>query len=93
MTATTEERDAIAAIWAEVLGVPVGEDDDFFLSGGHSLLATQMIARVEDRLGVRVTLRQVLDNAELTEFCELVSLLRRQQAADDQSATTPAGEA
>ncbi|GGY41475.1 hypothetical protein GCM10010363_22940 [Streptomyces omiyaensis] len=41
----TEE--VIAALWAELLGVPrVGALDDFFELGGHSLLATQVVARM-----------------------------------------------
>jgi acyl-coenzyme A synthetase/AMP-(fatty) acid ligase/acyl carrier protein len=40
-------EEALADIWAEVLGVDrVGVTDDFFALGGHSLLATQVIARV-----------------------------------------------
>ena len=37
---------AVAAIWAEVLGIdPIGIHDDFFALGGHSLLATQVVSR------------------------------------------------
>lgn len=78
MTDIADPRETIAAIWAEVLGTPVEEDDDFYLLGGHSLLATRMIARVEQAFSVKVTLRQVLDNATLGEFCDLVEDLRSQ---------------
>jgi amino acid adenylation domain-containing protein len=45
------ERD-IAAIWAELLGLPeVGVTDDFFALGGHSLLATQAIMRIRRAFG------------------------------------------
>ena len=38
---------AIAAIWAELLGVErVGRDDNFFELGGHSLLAISVIERM-----------------------------------------------
>ncbi|MEM7351602.1 MAG: amino acid adenylation domain-containing protein, partial [Acidobacteriota bacterium] len=48
----------LAAIWAEVLGVPdVGAEDDFFTLGGHSLLATQVISRLRHHLGYEVPLR------------------------------------
>jgi amino acid adenylation domain-containing protein len=37
----------------------VGVDDDFFELGGHSLLGTQLIARVHDAFGVKLTLRDI----------------------------------
>ncbi len=42
----------IAAIWAQLLGLPeVGVTDDFFALGGHSLLATQAIMRIRRAYG------------------------------------------
>lgn len=39
----------IAAIWADVLGVPrVGLQDDFFALGGHSLAALKLITKLRD---------------------------------------------
>jgi acyl carrier protein len=51
-------EEMIAVIWKEVLGLSfVGVHDDFFRLGGHSLRAMQVIARVEERLGVRLSPR------------------------------------
>ncbi|MEU0005142.1 non-ribosomal peptide synthase/polyketide synthase [Streptomyces sp. NPDC006314] len=56
---TPEER-ALAAIWADVLGVDaVGAADDFFELGGDSILAARTLARIRDGLGVRLTVRDV----------------------------------
>ena len=53
---------AVAAIWAEVLGMPkVGVLDDFFELGGHSLLALQVIGRLDDAFGRAVTLRDLFE--------------------------------
>jgi phthiocerol/phenolphthiocerol synthesis type-I polyketide synthase E len=58
----TELERRVAAIWSELLGIAsLGVHDDFFELGGHSLLATRVLARVQDLLGVRLTLRDVFD--------------------------------
>jgi len=47
---------AIAAVWAHLIGVePVGRDDDFFAIGGHSLLMMRAISRLREEHRVEVT--------------------------------------
>jgi amino acid adenylation domain-containing protein/non-ribosomal peptide synthase protein (TIGR01720 family) len=42
----TETEQALAAIWAELLGVDrVGADDNFFMLGGDSILSIQVVSR------------------------------------------------
>jgi len=51
----------VAETWAEALGTPqVGVRATFLDLGGHSLLAMRVIARLEDRLGVRIHPRELL---------------------------------
>lgn len=56
-----ELETAIRAIFAEVVGVPFGPRDDFFLRGGHSLLATRARSRLAHRLGLNLPLRAMFD--------------------------------
>ncbi|MGW2545745.1 phosphopantetheine-binding protein, partial [Kitasatospora sp. NPDC001574] len=54
----TEQEEAVAAVWREVLGVEeVGVDDDFFALGGHSLAAVQINSRIQSRFGTELDLR------------------------------------
>ncbi|MGD8277160.1 MAG: AMP-binding protein [Gemmatimonadota bacterium] len=53
----TELERVLAEIWAEVLQRErVGVEDSWFDLGGDSMLATRVAARVEDRLGLELTL-------------------------------------
>jgi amino acid adenylation domain-containing protein len=64
---------AIAEIWQELLGVErVGRHDQFFELGGHSLLAMRLIARLEQRLGIEVALRELFSQPSL---CGLAAVL------------------
>jgi amino acid adenylation domain-containing protein len=45
----------LAELWEQVLGIaPIGRFDHFFEQGGHSLLAVQLVARIEQTIGVRL---------------------------------------
>lgn len=58
----TNAEQRLVEIWSELLGIKeIGIHDDFFDLGGHSLLATRMMTRVYDKLGVRISLRDVFD--------------------------------
>jgi amino acid adenylation domain-containing protein len=48
-------------IWSEVLERPVGVAESFFDLGGNSLSGSRILARVEAKLGVRVTIRDLLE--------------------------------
>ncbi|MEW2165596.1 non-ribosomal peptide synthase/polyketide synthase [Streptomyces sp. NPDC007084] len=56
----TPREEALAAIWADVLGTDeVGVTDDFLDLGGDSVLAARLLSRIRDDLGVRLTVRDV----------------------------------
>ena len=56
----TERR--VAALWADLLGVPVTDvNSDFFDMGGHSLLAARLIFQVQREFGVAPSLVAFLD--------------------------------
>ena len=64
-----ETEEALAGIWAEVLGMErVGRHDGFFELGGHSLLAVQVISRMRQALGVEAELGQMFTHPVLADF-------------------------
>jgi acyl carrier protein len=73
----TVEEEALAAIWAEVLGVErVGVHDDFFALGGNSLRAVQVVARIREALGVELPVRALFQSPVLADAA--VALLQAQ---------------
>ena len=86
----TETEVALAAIWAEVLGVEgVGAEDGFFALGGHSLRATQVVARVREAMGVELPLRTVFAAPRLRAMAAEVDALRLHALADELGGLSP----
>ncbi|HET7443213.1 MAG TPA: amino acid adenylation domain-containing protein [Solirubrobacterales bacterium] len=81
----SETERAVLEIWDEVLGCGRIElDDDFFELGGDSLLAARVLARIEERLGTRIGLRELFDAATPRACAARVgagSLSRRDEVA------------
>ncbi|HEX6372561.1 MAG TPA: amino acid adenylation domain-containing protein, partial [Longimicrobium sp.] len=73
-----EAEEALAEIWAEVLGIErVGRWDHFFELGGHSLLAVRVISRVRQVLGVEIALGEVFARPALGDFAREVGMAAR----------------
>ncbi|MEH1099576.1 amino acid adenylation domain-containing protein [Micromonospora sp. CPCC 205561] len=71
----TPTEQAVADVWAEVLGIDrCGAHDDFFDLGGHSLLATQVVALLHERFPVDLPVSAVF---EAPTVAELATVLQR----------------
>lgn len=70
-------RSELRAIWAEVLGRPVAPGDQFFELGGGSLEAVRIASRAEERLGVPVSVRLILESRSLAEMAAELEVLTR----------------
>lgn len=63
------EEKALAALFAEVLGVPdVGLDDDFFAIGGNSLSAARLAGRTRTELGHELTIGAIFAAPTVAEL-------------------------
>jgi amino acid adenylation domain-containing protein len=64
----------LATIWQAVLGLEtVSVTSNFFELGGHSLSATQVVARIQQRLGLAVALRTLFDQPTIAELATTLS--------------------
>jgi amino acid adenylation domain-containing protein len=64
----------LATIWQTVLGrETVSVTSNFFELGGHSLSATQVVARIQQTLGLAVALRTLFDQPTIAELATVLS--------------------
>jgi acyl-coenzyme A synthetase/AMP-(fatty) acid ligase len=72
-TGDDDLADTLAGVWAEVLGVPVGPDDDFFELGGNSLFAVRIGAAMRARGLPAVRLRDLFRNPTIRAVVSAVA--------------------
>ncbi len=77
----------VAALWADLLAIPVVDvNSDFFDMGGHSLLAARLIPEVQRAFGVELSLAAFLDNGRTV--AELAELVRAESPSRTQDVTS-----
>jgi len=87
---STDTERALAAVFADVLGVePVGATDDFFALGGHSLLATRVIARLPATCGVELPLARLFERPTVVGLAAAVDEARSGAGRAAMPALTP----
>ncbi|RKH35764.1 amino acid adenylation domain-containing protein [Corallococcus praedator] len=79
----TELEHGLARVWQEELRQEqVSIHDDFFELGGHSLLATRITSRMEDTLGLSVSLTQLFSHPSIALLAALLESRRAAPAKD-----------
>jgi hypothetical protein len=82
----TPLEQALAAIWAEVLGLdPVGLHDNFLELGGHSLLAAQLLSRVRSAFQVDLALRRFFQAPTVAGLAGKIMQSRLEQAGTEEA--------
>ena len=72
----------LAQVWAEILRIErVGIRNNFFDLGGHSLLAIRAITRLQETLGVELSLKSFFQAPTVETLAEQVEALRYVQGA------------
>ena len=65
----TAIESVLCEIWQDVLGVEqVGPQHDFFALGGRSLSAVCIVAKIEIRLGIAISARELFEHSVLADF-------------------------
>ncbi|XYI02620.1 non-ribosomal peptide synthase/polyketide synthase [Sorangium sp. So ce1128] len=76
-------EEALAAIWAHVLGLEkVGARDNFFTLGGDSILAIQVVSRAQ-QAGIGLSVRQLFDHPTIAALAAVATTAAAPSAEQD----------
>jgi acyl carrier protein len=65
----------LANFLVKMLGVPrISRNDNFFRLGGHSLLGAQLIARIQQKFGVELSLRTLFDHPTVSGIASEIAV-------------------
>lgn len=74
----TQTEKALAQLWQEILGVRrIGIMDDFFSLGGHSLNITVLSARIQERFGVKLSIKDLFQKSTIREQAKEIAKGRK----------------
>jgi len=62
----------LADVWADLLSVRVGVNDNFFALGGHSLLAVRLFAEIEKKFGKRLPLATLFQAPTVAQLAAIL---------------------
>jgi acyl carrier protein len=80
-------------IWQELLAADnIAPTDNFFELGGHSLMGTMVLARIQDRFGVTLTLRTLFDSPTAQGLADALRSARKAAEATAQMSLATTGE-
>ena len=87
-------EEAVAAVFAEVLGVEtVGAEESFFELGGHSLLVTRVLSRLRRLFGVELSVRTLFEQPTVAALARrVVSASRAAWGPEPPLVSRPRGE-
>jgi acyl carrier protein len=78
----TPQEEALARLFAEILGLPqVGADESFFDLGGHSLLATRLINRIRTSMGVEIGIHTLFEASSVARLADKLATAPKARTA------------
>jgi amino acid adenylation domain-containing protein len=88
----TPTEQAMAKVWAEVLGLErVGLHDNFFEIGGHSLLAAQLVWKISETAGIEIPLHTLFECSTVEQLSRVVERRRDEIAEGGGAVATDTG--
>jgi amino acid adenylation domain-containing protein/non-ribosomal peptide synthase protein (TIGR01720 family) len=77
----TENQKKLTEIWLNLFGdrIPKNEvsgESDFFALGGHSILAIELLMLIDEKMGVGITMRELLANPTIADLASFIDQKR-----------------